>query len=129
MLSLTSISSSIMVSWSSPGELAADSYNVSYSCHNFCGSQQTSSDTVSGTATTHTISSLNAGSSSCTVSVTAVFGSSTSNTVTNSTNTASAGTTHTSDMSLARTYNFPLHGQPLLVLLKNLPTYQWRPGH
>ena len=97
MLSLTSISSSIMVSWSSPEEFAADSYNVSYSCQNFCGSQQTSSDTVSGTATTHTISSLNAGSS-CTVSVTAVFGSNTSNTVTNSTNTTSTGTTHTSDI-------------------------------
>ena len=83
-----------MVSWSSPEEFAADIYNVSYSCQNFCGSQLTSSDTVSGTAITHTISSLNA-SSSCTVDVTAVFGSNTSNTVTNTTNTKSTGTTHT----------------------------------
>ena len=95
--SLNSSSTSIMVSWSSPGEFAADSYIVSYFCQNFCGSQQTSSEAVGGTATTHTISPLNAGSS-CNVNVTAVFGNETSNTVTNSTNTTSTGTTHTSDI-------------------------------
>ena len=89
-----SISSSIVVSWSSPEEFAADRYIVSYSCQNVCGSQQTLSDTVSGTTTTHTVSSLNAGST-CTVSVTTVFGSNSSNTVTNSTNTTSTGMTHT----------------------------------
>ena len=41
----------------------------------------------------HTNSSLNAGSS-CTVTVTAVFGGTISGTITSSTNTLTAGTTH-----------------------------------
>ena len=91
--------SSIMVSWSLP-QFPPGSYNVVYYCQFLCDSQQNASTgqvSINGTATTHTISSLNA-SSSCTVSVTAVFGSNTSNTVTNSTNTTSTGTTHTSDI-------------------------------
>ena len=92
-------SSSIMVSWSPP-QLTPGSYNVVYYCQFLCDSQQNTSTgqhSINGSITTHTISSLNAGSS-CTVSVTAVFGSNTSNTVTNSTNTTSTGTTHTSDI-------------------------------
>ena len=90
-LSLTPTISSIMVSWTPP-QFAPDSYNISYSCQLLCHSElyPSSSDTVNGTATTHTITSLNAGSN-CTVSVTAVFGSNSSNTVTSSTNTTSAG--------------------------------------
>ena len=90
--------SSIMMSWTSP-QLTPSSYTVSYSCQLLCGSQQTpGTATVDGGDTTHIISSLNAGSS-CTVSVTAVFGSNSSNTVTSSTNTTSAGTTHQSYLS------------------------------
>ena len=79
------------MSWTPP-QFAPDSYNISYSCQLLCHSELylSSSDTVNGTATTHTITSLNAGSN-CTVSVTAVFGSSSSNTVTSSTNTTTAG--------------------------------------
>ena len=82
-----------MVSWSPP-QFPPDSYNVSYSCQLLCVSELylSSSDTVNGSVTTHTITSLNAGSN-CTVSVTAVYGSNTSNTITSSTNTISAGIT------------------------------------
>ena len=64
-----------MVSWSLP-QFPPDSYNVSYSCQLLCVSELylSSSDTVNGSVTTHTITSLNAGSN-CTVSVTAVYGS------------------------------------------------------
>ena len=86
-LSLTPTTSSIMVSWSPP-QFPPDSYNVSYSCQLLCVSELylSSSDTVNGSVTTHTITSLNAGSN-CTVSVTAVYGSNTSNTITSSTDT------------------------------------------
>ena len=90
-LSLTPTTSSIMVSWSPP-QFPPDSYNVSYSCQLLCVSELylSSSDTVNGSVTTHTITSLNAGSN-CTVSVTAVYGSNTSNTIISSTDTMSAG--------------------------------------
>ena len=80
-----------MVSWSPP-QFPPDSYIVSYSCQLLCVSELylSSSDTVNGSVTTHTITSLNAGSN-CTVSVTAVYGSNTSNTITSSTDTISAG--------------------------------------
>ena len=80
-----------MVSWSPP-QFLPDSYIVSYSCQLLCVSELylSSSDTVNGSVTTHTITSLNAGSN-CTVSVTAVYGSNTSNTITSSTDTMSAG--------------------------------------
>ena len=83
-----------MVSWTYP-QFFPDSYTVSYSCQLFCDSQTPSlqTNTVTGTANTHTISSLNAGSS-CIVSVTAVFGGSNGNTITSSANTSTAGTTH-----------------------------------
>ena len=82
-----------MVSWNHP-QYFPDNYTVSYSCQLLCDSQTQSvqTNTVTGTVNNHTISSLNAGSS-CTVSVTAVFGSTNGNTITSSTNTLTAGTT------------------------------------
>ena len=81
-----------MVSWTHLAYFP-DSYTVSYSCQLLCDSQASSvlTNTETGTANDHTISSLNAGSS-CTVSVTAVFGSNNGNTITSSTNTLTAGT-------------------------------------
>ena len=90
-LSLTPTTSSIVVSWSPP-QFPPDSYNVSYSCQLLCVSELylSSSDTVNGSVTTHTITSLYAGSH-CTVSITAVYGRYTSNTITLSTNTTLSG--------------------------------------
>ena len=91
---LTPNTTSIMVSWNHP-QYFPDSYTVSYSCQLPCDSQTTlvQTNTVTGTANSHTSSSLNAGSS-CTVSVTAVFGSANGNTITSSTNISITGTTH-----------------------------------
>ena len=91
---LTPSTTSIMVLWTHP-QFPHDNYTVSYSCQLLCDSQTQSiqTNTVTGTANNHTISSLNAGSN-CTVSVTAVFGDGNSNTITSSTNTSTAGTTH-----------------------------------
>ena len=90
VLSLNPNTSSITVSWS-PTQFTPDSYNISYSCQLLCGSSvidQTA--TVNGSSTTHILPA--APSSSCSVSVVAVFGTSiVSNTVTSSTNTTSAG--------------------------------------
>ena len=93
---LTPNTTSIMVSWTHPLYFP-ENYTVSYSCQLLCDSQTppVQTNTVTGTANSHTISSLNAGSS-CTVSVTAVFGSSISNTITSYTNTSTAGTINTS---------------------------------
>ena len=108
-LSLTPTTSSIVVSWSPP-QFPPDSYSVSYSCRLLCVSEiySSSSDTVNGSVTTHTITSLNAGSN-CTVSVTAVYGSNTSNTITSSTNTTgicmSFGKSSVR-IALANVYNF-----------------------
>ena len=76
-----------MVSWSPP-QFPPDSYNVSYSCQLLCVSELylSSSDTVNGSVTTHTITSLNAGSN-CTVFLTVVCGDYTSHSVTYSANT------------------------------------------
>ena len=92
-ITLTPDTTSIMVSWTHT-QFFPDSYTVSYSCQHFCDSQTPSvqTDTVTGTANNHTISSLNAGSS-CTVSVTAVFVDGNSNTIISSTNTLTAGIT------------------------------------
>ena len=70
-----------MVSWSPP-QFPPDSYNVSYSCQLLCVSELylSSSDTVNGSVTTHTITSLNAGSN-CSVFLTVVYGDYTSNSV------------------------------------------------
>ena len=91
---LTPDTTSIMVSWTYT-QFLPDSYTVSYSCQLFCDSQTPSvqTNTVTGTANNHTISSLNAGGS-CNVSVTAVFVDGISNTINSSTNTLTAGTTH-----------------------------------
>ena len=91
-LTLTPDATSIMVSWTHP-QFLHNNYTVSYSCQLLCDSQTPSvqTNTVTGTANNHTISSLNAGSS-CTVSVTAVFVDGNSNTITSSTNTSTAGT-------------------------------------
>ena len=92
---LTPNTTSIMVSWTHPLYFP-ESYTISYSCKLLCDPQTLSvqiNTSVTGTANSHTISSLKAGSS-CTVSVTAVFGSSSNNnTITSSTNTSTAGTT------------------------------------
>ena len=82
---LTPNANSIMVSWIHPQFLPV-SYTISYFCQLLCDSQAPSvqTNTVTGTANKHTISSVNAGSS-CTVSVTAVFVDGNSNTITSST--------------------------------------------
>ena len=80
-----------MVSWLPP-QYPPDSYTVSYSCQLLCGSTSSSgsNNVPNGPATSHTISSLSPGSN-CTVSVTAKFGTNTSNTIISSTITTSAG--------------------------------------
>ena len=97
-----------MVSWTPP-QFAPTSYTISYSCQLLCNSELyiSSSDTVDGTATTHTITSLNAGGN-CTVSVTAVFGSSSGNTVTSSSSTSSAGITLSAHHHRYETMTVPL---------------------
>ena len=91
---LTPNTTSIMVSWNHP-QYFPDSYTVSYSCQLLCDSQTPSvqTNTVTGIANNHTIYYLISGSS-CTVSVTAVFCSSGSDTIISSTNTSTAGITH-----------------------------------
>ena len=121
-------STSIMVSWT-PTQFTPTNYRVGYSCQLICGSssvQQT--DTVSGSLTEHTITSIAPGST-CTVSVTAVFGTSImSNMVTSSTNTTSAGTTlHQCYLRSVHSYISP--PQPLLELLEDSLAHQWRAGH
>ena len=93
----SNIISSITVSWS-PTQFTPDSYNISYSCQLLCGSSVINQTvTVDGTSTTHILSA--APGSSCSVSVTALFGTSiVSNTVTSSTNTTSAGMYKTHDI-------------------------------
>ena len=82
-----------MVSWAHP-QFFPDSYTVSYTCQLLCDPSSVQTNTVTGPDNRNTISSLNAGSS-CTVSVTAVFGGTDGNTITSSsTNTLTAGTTH-----------------------------------
>ena len=80
-----------MVSWASP-EFAPDNYNISYSCQLLCGTPSTQGTQVvsDGGATNYLLASVAAGAS-CSVSVVAVFGSKSSNTVTFSTKTRSAG--------------------------------------
>ena len=93
---LTPDTTSIMVSWTHPQFLPGlYSYTVCYTCQLLCDSSSVQTNMVKGqgTANSYTISFLNAGSS-CTVSVTAVFSDGNSNTITSSTNTSTAGTTH-----------------------------------
>ena len=116
---------SIMVSWTPP-QLTPSRYNVSYSCHLLCDTQQTpGTATAAGGDNTTIISPLNAGSS-CTVNVTAVFGSISSNTVTSSANTTSAGTTH--QPYLSSLHEIRVSSQPRMVLPEELLTHQWKAG-
>ena len=82
--------SSIVVSWS-PTQFTPTSYKLSYSCNPLCASSSNQKNTSSanGTITTHKIAA--APGSTCMVNVTAVFGNNSSNTITNFTNTLSAG--------------------------------------
>ena len=82
--------SSIILSWV-PAQFTPDSYEISYSCVLLCGSPVHYYPTVSanGTSSTHIIHADPG--SHCAVSITAVFGSNTSNTVTARTNTLFAG--------------------------------------
>ena len=124
-------STSIMVSWT-PTQFTPSGYRVGYSCQLICGSssvQQT--DTVSGSLTEHTITSIAPGST-CTVSVTAVFGSSNmSNMISSSTNTLSAGkpVTELNRYLYIQLYIVFSPPQPLLVLLEDSLIHQWRAGH
>ena len=92
-ITIDSNASSIMVSWL-PTQFTPDSYKISYSCWLLCG-LPVPHPTVSanGASSPHVISA-NPGSQ-CTVSVTAVFGSNTSNTVTATTNTLFTGICNT----------------------------------
>ena len=88
-ITIDSNASSIMLSWL-PTQFTPDSYKISYSCQLLCGSVVLH-PTVSanGASSSHVIPSDPG--SHCIVSVTAVFGSNTSNTVTATTNTLFAG--------------------------------------
>ena len=89
-LNLVPDSSSMMVSWS-PTLFTPVIYRISYSCQPMCSSSVTQQTVmVDGASTAHVLTVTP--SSNCTVSVTAVFSaSSSSNTVTASINTLSAG--------------------------------------
>ena len=78
-VTLTPTTSSIMVSWTAPQFITPDSYNVSIICTRFCDNIQISDvqSVPNGGATNHTITSVNPGNN-CTVKVTAVVGSTSS---------------------------------------------------
>ena len=79
------------MSWTAP-EFAPNSYSLSLSCQLLCGTQSTEGTQVvsDGGATNYLLAPVAAGAN-CSVSVVAVFGSKSSNTVTSSTITTSAG--------------------------------------
>ena len=86
-------SSSIRVSWS-PTLFFPVVYRISFSCQLVCGLSAVTHQTaiVDGESTTYMITTAAAGNN-CSVSVTAIFGiNSSSNTITSSTITTSAGT-------------------------------------
>ena len=85
----TSNASSIMVSWL-PTQFTPDSYKISYSCQLLCGSLVQHPTVSANGASSSCIIPADPGSH-CAVSITAVFGSNTSNTVTATTNTLFAG--------------------------------------
>ena len=114
--------STIVVSWTAP-QYIPNRYTVFYSCHLLCDSQMlpllAHTVHVNRTITSYTTPPLSAGSS-CTTRVTAVFGSNQSNGVSNSTKTASAGTTYLCNISL------PI----CLVYLLSSPYWcSWRTQH
>ena len=91
-ITIDSNASSIMLSWL-PTQFTPDSYNISYSCWLLCGSTISHlTVSVKGASSSHILSANPY--SSCFISIIAVFGSNTSNTVTNTTLTLSAGITH-----------------------------------
>ena len=82
-----------MVSWSAP-EVAAENYILSYLCQLECSmlsSAREDEEELEGDAADYMISQLDLGST-CTVNLTALYGNISSNTVTSSTSTLSAGT-------------------------------------
>ena len=88
-ITINSNTSSIMLSWL-PTQFTPDSYKISYSCQLLCGSVVDHPKvSANGASSSHKIPADPG--SHCVVSVTAVFGSSTSNTVTATTNTLFAG--------------------------------------
>ena len=80
-----------MVSWTAP-EFTPNNYSISLSCQLLCGTPSTQGTQVvsDGGATNYLLSPVVAGAN-CNVCVVAVFGSKSSNTVTSSTITTSAG--------------------------------------
>ena len=88
-LTIDSNASSIMVTWL-PTKFIPDNYKISYSCWLLCGSF-VSRPTVSANVTSSSHIIPADPGSNCSVSITAVFGSNISNTVTNTTITSFAG--------------------------------------
>ena len=89
-VTIESNTSSIILSWL-PTQFTPDSYNISYSCQLICGLfVQHPTVSAKGTSSSYTIPADPG--SNCTISITAVFGSNTSNTVTARNNTLIAGT-------------------------------------
>ena len=76
-VTLTPTTSSIMVTWTAPQFITPDSYNVSIICTRFCDNISDVQSVPNGGATNHTITSVNHGNN-CTVKVTAVVGSTSS---------------------------------------------------
>ena len=90
-LVLTSNSSTIVVSWTGPS-YTPDSYNISYLCQSLCDSK-IDVVTTTGINVSTTSQATIAPGTSCTVNVTAMFGSFSSNTISSSINTLSEGIT------------------------------------
>ena len=88
-LTIDNKASFIMVSWL-PTQFTPDSYKISYSCQLLCGLFVPHSTVSANGASSSRIIPADPGSH-CSVSVTAVFGSNTSNTVTTSTSTLFSG--------------------------------------
>ena len=81
-----------MVSWTAPEFITPNSYNISYSCQLLCGTPSTQgTQVVSDGGTTNYLIAPVAAGANCSVSVVAVFGNKSSNTVTSSTIITSAG--------------------------------------
>ena len=93
-ITIDSNTSSIMVSWLQT-HFTPDSYKISYSCQLLCNLFVQHPTVSANRASSSHIISADPGSD-CVVSITAVFGSITSNTVTNTTITLSAGMYNTS---------------------------------
>ena len=79
------------MSWSPPLYTPADNYTIFYFCQRLCDSNVSIFQT---TTINTTIQATIAAGTSCTVDVTAMFGSYSSNTISSSINTTSEGTIH-----------------------------------